>query len=449
MWDIALLMQAVLVGAGILVARAALVTARTPQGAAAWVVFLVSFPLLALPAYALFGGIARINASPKDRHGAPEDADPAARLATLAAIARAPVTEGNDLRLLVDGAETFDAIFAAIEAAEHEVVVQFYILRSDVIGRALQDRLIAASERGVEVKVLCDLVGSFFLGFTYVRALREAGVGVRGIPGAPRRVRRIGINYRNHRKCVVLDGRVGFTGGINVGDEYVDGGRRFERWRDTHLRIEGPMVAQLRDLFAADWTAVTGEALAPSDVPPAAGARRGLVTGTGPTDAIERGSLLWCGLAGLAERRLWIASPYLVPHTDLLTALELASLRGVDVRILIPAPSDNVLAWYAARAYGPMLRRTGIAVHEYLSGFMHQKVVLIDDDVASVGTVNLDIRSALLNFEETALVEDRGFAAEVEAMLTADFARARPLPQRPSWHVRLLAPVARLAGPLL
>ena len=446
---LALLAQALLVVAGVLTARAALTTARTPQGAAAWVVFLVSFPLLALPAYAIFGGISRINAGPEDRHGIPESAEPGARLATLAGIARARVTDGNEARLLVDGARTFDAIFAAIDAAEREVVVQSYILRPDAVGLALQGRLIAAAERGAKVYVLCDLVGSLFLGFSYVRALRDAGVRIRGIPGPPRDVRRIGVNYRNHRKCVVVDGRVGFTGGINVGREYLDGGRRFAAWRDTHLRITGPMVGQLRDLFLADWRAVTGEALPPSEPAPGAGPHRGLVTGTGPTDAMERGSLLWCGLAGLSRRRLWIATPYLVPHTDLLTALRLASLRGVDVRILIPRPSDNALAWYAGRAYARALADAGIAVHEYLPGFMHQKVVLVDDDLASVGTMNLDIRSALLNFEETALIEDRGFAAEVEAMLSADFARARPVDPRGSLDVRLLAPVARLFGPLL
>ena len=435
---------------GVAAARAALITARTPQGAAAWVVFLLAFPLLALPAFALFGGVSRINQKPDDRHGpadAPDDAN--ARLGVLRAITRMPLRAGNDVRLLIDGRETFDAIFEAIDAAETEVLVQYYIIRDDESGRALRDRLVAASRRGVRVRVLCDLIGSLTLGWRYSRVLRRAGAEIRGIPGPRRSIGRIGINFRNHRKTVVVDGRIGFTGGINIGNEYVDGADEFEQWRDTHIRVQGPMTGQLRELFAADWFAVTGKGLPDMPPPRPSGERFGLVTGFGPTDPMERGSLLLCGLVGLAQKRLWITSPYLVPHTDLLTAIQLTHMRGVEVRILIPHPADKWLAWYASRGFARELIRTGIEIREYLPGFMHQKVMLIDDDIVSVGTVNLDIRSSLLNFEQTALIEDRGFASEVEEMLIGDFARSAPLPDPPPRHIRFLAPIARLFGPLL
>ena len=439
-----------LVALGLAAGRVALSTARTPQGAAAWVVMLLAYPLVALPAFALFGGVSRINQRPDDRHmprDEPDDRE--GRLTTLRAVTRAPLRCGNDLRLLIDGTDTFAAMFEAIDAAQTEILVQFYIIRDDAVGRALRDRLIAAAGRGVRVKVLCDLVGSMFLGRRYGRALREAGVELRGIPGPHRALGRIGINFRNHRKAVVVDGHVGFTGGANAGQEYVDGGDRFDTWRDTTLRIEGPMAAQLRALFVSDWHAVTDETLPDMPAPEPAGERAGLVTGFGPTDRLERGSLLLCGLIGLARRRLWIATPYLVPFTDLSTAMTLAHLRGVEVRLLIPRPADNRLTWYASRGFAHALATVGIEVHEYLPGFMHQKVILIDDDIASVGTVNLDIRSALLNFEQTALVEDRAFAAEVEAMLSRDFDASAPVENPPPLHVRLLAPVARLFGPLL
>ena len=444
-------LQILLVAVGIVVARAAVTTARTPQGAAAWVVFLVSFPLLAIPAFAVLGSVSRLSQTPDDRHAPAARADDApGRLGALRGVTGVPLRAGNDLRLLVDGRATFDAIFAAIDAAECEVVVQFYIIRADAVGLALRDRLVAAAGRGVRVHVLCDLVGSLLLGRRYSRALQAAGVEIRGIPGPHRALGRIGLNFRNHRKAVVVDGRTGFVGGYNVGREYVDGGASFDGWRDTHLAMRGPMAGQLRDLFAADWFAVTGRALEPMPEAPAVeGGRLGLVAGFGPTDRLERGSLLLCGLIGLARHRLWIATPYLVPHTDLLTALQLAALRGVDVRVLIPAPADKALVWYASRGYARMLQAGGIAVLEYLPGFMHQKVILIDDDLASIGTMNLDIRSALLNFEATALVEDEGFAAEVAAMLEADFARARAVADPPSRRVRALAPVARIFGPLL
>ena len=159
------------------------------------------------------------------------------------------------------------------------------------------------------------------------------------------------MNFRNHRKAVVIDDTVGFTGGINIGQEYINGGKKFDSWRDTHLRIEGPMVTQLGNIFALDWKAVTGKALPESKsvaLAQSPGTQRGLLMGFGPTDSLERGSLLLCGLVNLAQSRLWIATPYLVPHTDLLTALQLASLRGVDVRILIPEKSDSRLIRLAA-----------------------------------------------------------------------------------------------------
>ena len=437
---------------GIFVARAAITTARTPQGAAAWVVFLVSFPLLALPAFAVFGGVSRLSFG-RAGHDVQALAKPElGRLDSFANLAANSPTTGNTVKLLVDGQATFDAIFAAIDAAEREILVQFYIIRSDAIGHSLKERLIQAARRGVKVRVLCDMIGSLFLGFSYVRELQAEGIEIHGIPGPHRALGRVGVNFRNHRKAVVIDGSLGFTGGINVGQEYIDGGKKFESWRDTHLSIKGPMVVQLRDIFAFDWEAVTGKKLpvlqskAPSD---AIGGQRGLVMGFGPTDRLERGSLLLCGLVNLARHRLWIATPYLVPHTDLLTALQLASLRGVEVRILIPEPFDNIIAWYASRNAARSLKEAGIQVCAYQPGFMHSKVMLIDDDIASVGTVNLDIRSALINFEQTALIEDPAFAAEIAAMLEEDFSKSLPVAIPGPWHVRLLAPVARLFGPIL
>ena len=265
-------------------------------------------------------------------------------------------------------------------------------------------------------------------------------------------VGRLGINFRNHRKCVVVDGRLGFTGGHNAGREYLDGGDAFAAWRDTFLALEGPMVGQLRTVFAQDWSWTAGETLPepPHEAGPVGGGVPGLILACGPTDAIERGSLFLCGLVGLARRRLWITTPYFVPHTDLLTALQLAAARGVSVRVLVPRPIDHLLPWYASRDYFDDVQEVGAEIWEYEAGFMHQKVILVDDDVASVGTLNMDIRSAMLNFEETAVIEDRGFAREVEAMLEADFARASLAPPRhESAAVRLLAPMARLAGPLL
>lgn len=444
-----------LIGVGLVVARLALSTARTPQGAAAWAVFLVSFPALALPAYAVFGGVSKLRGAA----GAPEvevDADTrrAAREAAgpdrLHAVISEPFVDGNAVDLLVNGEATFDAIHAAIDAAETEVLVQYYILADDRIGRALAARMKAAAARGVRVALLCDLIGCLTLPRRFVRDLRGNGVEVRGFRGREI-VWAVRPNFRNHRKAVIVDGRVGFTGGINARLDHVTGADKHLEWRDTFVRFEGPAARQLRAVFAGDWNAYGAPDLpALGPPPPPAGDVRIAVAATGRADGLERGSLLLCGLVGLARRRLWIATPYLVPHDDLLTALQLAALKGVDLRIATPRPLDSYLPWYAARAYFDDIQAAGGRVLEYMPGFMHQKVMLIDDDLASVGTMNLDVRSALLNYEQTALIHDRGFAAEVQAMLEADFARCRDAADHPPTRmVQFLAPVARLFAPVL
>ncbi|MGR3540922.1 MAG: cardiolipin synthase [Hasllibacter sp.] len=448
---------------GAAIAWSAITTARTPQGAVGWVVFLVSFPLLAIPCYLVFGRIGfrgyvrkRRAMETRPAPGREEGGKDWSRLATIDAISPFPVTLGNRPELLIDGEAMFPAVFEAIAAAEVEVVAQSYIVRADAVGWELHRHLREAAARGVRVRFLCDALGCLLLPRRYLRELREAGVEAHVIRGPRRPVGRFGLNYRNHRKTVVVDGRIGFTGGINAGQEYIDGGRRFEDWRDTHLRIEGPVAWQLRSVFADDWKWASG-----GDELPDEGLSRpqedadglpALLVPNGPTDEVERGSLLACALIGLARRRLWIASPYLVPHTDLLTALQLAAKRGVDVRILIPEGADHRLPWLAARDYLSDLYPVGIEVFAYRAGFMHQKVFLVDDDVASVGTLNLDIRSVLLNFEATVVLEDEGFAAQVKAMLEADFARAARLEtdpaQMPLW-LKAAAPVARLFAPVL
>ena len=441
--------------AGLVTARLAIRTARTPQGAVAWVVGLLAFPLLAIPLYALVGGVAGLRGSAD----APElEVEPATLRAAAAAsgpdrlraVTVEPFEGGNHARLLVDGRATFDAIHDAIDRAETEVLVQFYILAADIVGHALGERLKAAARRGVRVHLLCDLVGSLLLPRGYVRDLRAAGVEVHGFRGpGPRWLVR--PNFRNHRKAVVVDGRVGFTGGLNARRDHLDGGTRFAAWRDTFVRIEGPAAAQLRTVFAEDWDGIAPDPLPPLPAPPpAAGTMRACIVATGRADGLERGPILLCGLIGMARRRLWIASPYFVPDIDVLTALQLAALRGVDLRVLVPRPPDKWVPWLAARAYFDDVQAAGGQVLEYEPGFAHQKVMLVDDDLASIGTMNIDIRSAALNFEQTALVHDRGFAREVEAMLLRDFARCRDAALHPPGAlVRFFAPVARLFAPLL
>jgi len=335
------------------------------------------------------------------------------------------------------------------------VLVQFYILRDDRLGQALCDRLVAACARGVDVYVSYDRVGSFTLRNEYRRKLLEAGARVTDQRRARGLAWRFIVNYRNHRKTLIVDGKRGFTGGLNVGDEYLGRDAGLGAWRDTNVALRGPVVAQLQLIFAEDWHFATGDlivvdlawlpGLQPEDM-------IGLIVATGPADDFDSGSMLFFAAISRARRRVWIASPYFVPDLDTLTALRHAALRGLEVRILVPEHADHRIMWMAAHAYFDEIRAAGVEIWRYTEGFMHQKVILVDDDLAAVGTTNMDNRSFRLNFEAMAILFDKEFAARVDEMLRADFARAyrstKALSDQPL-GVRVGAPVARLFSPIL
>jgi cardiolipin synthase A/B len=465
---------------GVLSAVHAVAGVRTPQGAIAWAVSLLTFPYLALPLYWVFGRdrfhgyidarraaveaireqasgglaqrLAALRAGPLDAWGG----EPAADLEVLARIAEMPFTRGNRLQLLIDGEATFAAIFAAVESAQRYCLIQSFIVKDDGLGRRLQALLLRRAGEGVRCYLLYDEVGSHGLPRPYVETLRAAGVMVSAFHTTRGRRNRFQLNFRNHRKVVVVDGHTAFVGGHNVGDEYLGLGP-LGHWRDTHLRIEGPAALALQQVFVADWYWATRIALAldwepPSDAASGTGAAV-LVYPTGPADTLDRCSMYFHAACAAARRRLWIASPYFVPDGPVFAALQLAALRGVDVRVLLPARPDHLLVWLASFSFLPTAERTGIRVFRYQDGFLHQKVVLIDDAVAAIGSANLDTRSLRLNFEITAVTADPALAGQVAAMLEADFGRARPAvaadlrDRGPAfrWAVR----AARLLDPIL
>ncbi|MCC1493674.1 cardiolipin synthase [Cognatishimia sp. F0-27] len=448
-------------------ALSAVRTARTPQGAVGWVVFILSAPYVGVILYLFLGQhryrgfvIARRESDSMQAElralGAqhPPACVPAIDPLPFERLADLSVVGGNRLRPLIDGEATFKAIFEAIDAAQHSIVSQFFIVHDDEIGRAFRDRLVAAAQRGVVVRFMTDAVGSKSLPKSFIATLEEAGVRVAG-PGARRLSNRLHINFRNHRKTIVVDGIIGFTGGLNVGDEYMGRDPNFGHWRDTHLEITGPVVTQLQLVFAEDWHWFTREDLRTAlnwrsgDSPDGIAA---LVVPTGPADAMETGGLFFLAAIAAARERIWIASPYCVPDVDVLSALKLAALSGRDVRLLVPDMIDHTIPWLAAFAYFDELRAAGVTIWRYKAGFMHQKVVLIDTHAAAIGTSNLDNRSFRLNFETMVIGFDPGFAAQVAAFLETDFGHATrletPLSEQPL-RVRYGAPVARLFAPIL
>ncbi len=437
---------------GALSAIDAIMKARTPQGSVAWTVALLSIPFLALPFYWLFGrtrfadydraleGFAADLERQLHAQGIPADAghflqayhaDPSGERGEPEAfqkLATVHFTRGNDGHLLINGDATFSAIFEAIEGARHYVLAQFYTIHDDQIGRAFQQHLIAAARRGVRVHLLYDDVGSHALPRAYKETLVEAGVATAAFSGRRGAFRRFRLNFRNHRKIVVVDGEKAFVGGLNVGDEYLGRDPKISPWRDTHLALRGPIVQGVQHAFCQDWYYSRGAlpdvrwTPAPSDAD-----RCALVLASGPDDALETCGLLFAHAIEAAETRVWIATPYFVPDGRVLGALQVAALRGVDVRILMPRQSDSIFFKYVPYAYFPEAARAGVKVFLYEDGFMHQKVMLVDTEYAAVGTANMDNRSFRLNFELTVLFNDEPFARDVARMLEGDLARSTRL----------------------
>ncbi|MEH6570645.1 MAG: cardiolipin synthase [Halioglobus sp.] len=428
---------------GIMSAIKAIMESRTPQGATAWALGLVTFPYLAVPAYWVFGrskfqGFVKLfrenqnQIDPMVRHYIDElkrkklivfpdrqEALPIEKIAKL------PFTAGNQAELLVDGKATFDSIFEGIERAQHYVLVQFYIVACDDLGNDLKKRMIDKARQGVRVYFLYDEIGSLKLGDKYVAELAEAGVKAHKFDTTKGRSNRFQLNFRNHRKIVVVDGQEAWVGGHNVADEYLGENAGLDFWRDTHVRLAGPVAQSLQMSFAEDWNwASDGDQ---PDLNWEARAAEGehtvaaLALPSGPDNQFETCTLFFVEAIHSAKKRLWIASPYFVPDEQFMTALHLAVIRGVDVRILIPVKTDNPLVTYTHWSYVEDLKRIGVNVSWYKKGFLHQKVVLVDDDYAMIGTANFDNRSFRLNFEVTVVIADFAFNDEVARMLEDDF----------------------------
>lgn len=443
--DIIALVLFVIQLAGILLALRAILEARTPQSAIGWTLGLVLLPILAIPLYLVFGqskfsgyelsGQGRIPELDRIKHQVKIGMESARAvfpphyqdLTHLSErLTGLPATEGNQLELLIDGEQTFKAIFDALDRAQNFIVVQFYIIHDDGLGRKLQEHLLRARQRGVAVYVMYDGVGSKHLPPSYVDRLRRAGVRVASFVTNRELGVRFQINFRNHRKLVVVDGVEAFTGGLNAGDEYMGLSPRFGPWRDTHLRLRGPGLLPLLLGFFEDWHYATAEVLdLPVVEPPQEGPSRVLSFVSGPSDEVEVCPAVYLSAIVQARRRIWIASPYFVPDSPARVALQHAALRGVDVRVLLPGMADHTLPWLSSFSYYPAMRQAGVRLYRMEEGFMHQKVLLVDNDLALVGSINFDHRSFLLNFEHGVLVQDEEFALRVQQMLQHDFSRSR------------------------
>ena len=337
-----------------------------------------------------------------------------------------PLVGGNQVELYHSGTTTFEAMLAAIRAAQNHIHMEFFIFRADATGQRFIEAMAERAKAGVEVRFVYDAVGCWGLRSTLLKQLIDAGGRVAPFLTLLNPFRRlIRINLRNHRKILVIDGKVAFTGGINIGDEYATTSPKFGAWRDTHLRVEGPAASWLQRVFIEDWNFATEEDLV-SDryLPktPAAGKTQVQIAWSGPDQEIKTIREVLFAVIMRAQKRVWIASPYFVPDVGLLDALCLTARTGRDVRVLLPFRPDKWVPFLAGRYYWRDLLAAGGKIYQYTPGFMHAKVIIADDAWCSVGSANFDNRSLFLNFEANCLIESPDIVKQLEAQFLADFA---------------------------
>lgn len=371
------------------------------------------------------------------------------------------VTVGNQIDFYDDGPPAVDAMVEAIQNAKHHAHLEFFIWQPDELGRRVLEVLAEKARQGVEVRLLYDAVGSHRLSPRLLQALHDAGGKSNPfLPLNPWR-RRFHVNMRNHRKILVVDGEIGFIGGLNVGNEYLGKDPCFGYWRDTHLRLRGPAVCDLQRVFCEDWDFAADEHLSDQGevdgryfrAKSAGGPFAVQIIDSGPDEDLKTIREVTFAAIAKARQRVWIASPYFVPDTGLLDALRLAAYSGIDVRFLGQYCPDRWVPYYAARYWWTDMLNAGVQVYQYTRGMMHAKVMVVDDEFASVGTANFDNRSMYLNFEVNCLIYSQDAVRRLEESFLRDFQESILL-EREAYAARpfagrLLENACRLASPIL
>lgn len=337
-------------------------------------------------------------------------------------------TQDNAVDIFTDGKEKFHALFKAIEEAQDHIHIMYFILKDDEIGRQLRDVLICKAQQGVEVRLLYDDVGSSGLSNKFFRPYREAGGKAAAFFPSRIPYLNIRVNYRNHRKFVIIDGRIGFLGGFNVGNEYLGLDKRIGYWRDTHLRISGSAVLQQQGQFFLDWNLASLEMLqADPRYFPAEEVSVSTVSGigmqvvsSGPDKEVDEIKDAYLKMIYKAKKCIWLQTPYFIPDESLLNALKIAAMSGVDVRIMIPRVPDHKMVYWATYSHLGDLLPLGVRCFLYEKGFLHAKTMVVDGIASSVGTANFDIRSFKLNFETNAFLYNKDIGAQMLKIFQKD-----------------------------
>lgn len=445
---------------------------RNPVKSLAWVTVLLLVPILGMFLYVFFGRslksvhmISRKNRR-KLRNSAnytPVDIDKLGlsnenmqEVRLVDSLVEPHFFPDNKIDVFTTGKEKFDALEKDLESATKYIHLQYFIFENDNIGTKIKDILVRKAHEGVKVRVIYDHVGSFHFNMSFFSDMKKEGIEVYPFLKVtfPEFANR--VNWRNHRKLVVIDGRVGYVGGMNIADRYVTGEKGQPAWRDTHLRIEGEAVAGLQYSFAVDWNFMNRELLKETTVHfvPDEEFSDGMQMMTGgPTDLWNNLSFVLLRAIGSAKRRVWIQTPYFLPNDSLLKALQVASMSKIDVQLMIPRKPDSKLLRYATYSYVKECLLAGIKIFFYEASMLHSKMVIVDDDFVTTGSTNFDFRSLEHNFECNVLIYGHKFNSRMSAIFEKDKENAKHI-SLVNWHRRplgqkVLESLSRLLSPIL
>ncbi|MFB9987883.1 cardiolipin synthase [Bacillus benzoevorans] len=368
------------------------------------------------------------------------------------------LTADNTVKIFTDGKEKFNSLFKDIRSAEDFIHLQYYIFKNDDLGTKLINLLTQKVKQGVKVRILYDDLGSKSLQKKSLKELKAAGGEVEAFFPSKLPLINFRINFRNHRKLVIIDGKIGYLGGFNVGDEYLGLKEKFGYWRDTHLRITGSAVYAIQTRFILDWNQASHRydiSYSPNLFPSVEtiGNIGMQIVSSGPDSELEQIKYGFIKLISSAKKSIWIQTPYFIPDASVMDALKIASLTGKDVRIMIPNKPDHPFIYWATMSHIGEILKTGAKVYIYNNGFIHAKTLVVDEKLSSVGTANIDVRSFRLNFEVNSFIYDEGIAKqlteifcrdlEVSKVLTIDEYKKRPL------YIRFKESISRLLSPIL
>ncbi|SEN53579.1 cardiolipin synthase [Peptostreptococcus russellii] len=369
-----------------------------------------------------------------------------------------PYTTNNDVEIYKNGPEKFSRLIEDMENAKDHIHLEYFIIKDSCIAREIQELLIRKAKEGVDVKILYDDVACwrFKIHRDFLNELKAAGVKCAAF--LPTKLPLLGgqLNYRNHRKIAVIDGKIGYTGGLNIGDEYMGLNKKFGYWRDSHIRIYGAGVHMLQMIFLIDWYLTTNEIISDKEYMPDlphCGEVALQVVGTGPDSQWEDIHYAFFSAISQAKKRVYIETPYFIPDESILKAIKTAALSGVDVRIVFPQKIDHFIVNIASYSYFDEVLDAGARVFLYQKGFIHSKVVIVDDEMASIGSSNMDLRSFMLNFEVNTFIYEKKTIEIIADQFYKDQEDSKEL-LRENFRtrnvvVRLAESISRLFSPLL